>query len=549
MAADPLSRSFDLTSEPWLPVQRLDGSMDVLSLRGVFTHAGTLRRIVGDLPTQEFALLRLLLAVLHDVTDGPEDPQHWCELWEQGLPLAAITEYLDTHRERFDLVHPETPFFQVAGLHTEKGEVSSLDRLVADVPTGNRFFTMRARGVDRLDFAEAARWLVHAQAYDPSGIKSGQVGDDRVSNGKGYPQGVAWAGNLGAIHVEGDTLRETLLLNLIATDTDNLRADEEDRPTWRFDPPGPGPLTGAQQVFRPYGLRDLYTWQGRRIRLSADQGGVYGVLLCYGDPLAAANMHTREPMTAWRRSPNQERKLGKSTVYLPQQHDPDRSAWRGLASLLVGGDSAGRQRGDAAERLPPLLLEWIARLSNETEVLDVQDLVRTRLVGAVYGTQQSVIDEVVADRLVMTVALLHQHNAELAWEAIAAVDDAETAVQVLGWLAADLAQAAGMEPDAHRTAARDRGFGALDGEFRDWLVSLRAGVDPEERRDAWQDTARRVIRGIGDELIEQAGETAWVGRLVDDGKTWLTSAHAENRFHRRLVQKLSRSSSDDTAGV
>lgn len=549
MATDPPHRSFDLTREPWLPVQRLDGSADVLSLRGVFLEAGDLRRLDGELPTQEFALLRVLLAILHDVTDGPLDAQHWFELWEEGLPLADIESYLDEHRQRFDLLHPDTPFFQVATLHTTKNEVSALDRLVADVPNGSQFFTMRARGVDRLEFAEAARWLVHAHAYDPSGIKSGQVGDSRVQNGKGYPKGVAWVGNLGGIHVEGTTLRETLLLNLIATDTDHLRADEEDRPAWRFDPQGPGPLTGTQQIHRPYGLRDLYTWQSRRVRLFHEHDGVYGVLLGYGDPLAAANKHLREPMTAWRRSQNQERQLGKSTVYMPQWHDPDRSAWRGLASLLTTDSSSTRQHGEAASRLPPLLLEWIARLSNETKALGDQDLVRTRLVGAVYGTQQSVIDEVVEDRLLMTVALLHEHNTELAREAIAAVTDAENAVKVLGWLAGDLAQAAGMDASAPRATARDRGFGSLDGEFRDWLVTLRAEADPEERRDAWQETARRVIRDIGTDLVNQAGQAAWIGRLSEDGKWWLTSARAESKFRWNLSRELARTSTDETAGV
>lgn len=69
--------SFDLTTEPWIPVLRLNGEHAELSLRQVFEEARKLRRIVGDLPTQEFALLRLLLAVAHDALDGPRDTAHW----------------------------------------------------------------------------------------------------------------------------------------------------------------------------------------------------------------------------------------------------------------------------------------------------------------------------------------------------------------------------------------------------------------------------------------------------------------------------------------
>jgi CRISPR system Cascade subunit CasA len=210
--------SFDLTSRPWLPVQLKTGEEQLLSLREAFSRADEVRRLAGDLPTQDFALTRLLLAILHDALDGPQDTDAWAELWEEPDPFADVADYLAEHRGRFDLLHPHTPFFQTAGLHTASGEVSSLNRIVADVPNGDPFFTTRLPAAERLSFAEAARWVVHAQAYDTSGIKTGVVGDPRVKGGKAYPQGVAWAGNLGGVLAEGTTLRETLLLNLIAAD-------------------------------------------------------------------------------------------------------------------------------------------------------------------------------------------------------------------------------------------------------------------------------------------------------------------------------------------
>ncbi|MBB4933310.1 CRISPR system Cascade subunit CasA [Lipingzhangella halophila] len=550
MPNDPDTFSFDLTERPWIPVQWLDGSQTELALPEVFRWAPRLRRVVGDIPTQEFALLRLLLAIVHDAVDGPEDTEHWRELWEGGIPAEEIAAYLEQHRHRLDLLHPETPFFQVVDLRTAKDEISSLDRIVGDVPNGTPFFTMRARGTARLGFAEAARWVVHAHAYDPSGIKSGVLGDPRVKNGKGYPQGVGWAGGLGGVFVEGDDLRQTLLLNLVATDTDHLRAAEADRPAWRFDPPGAAPLEGKEKEERPYGVRDLYTWQGRRLRLRYDTDGVYGVVLAYGDPLEAHNRHNREPMTGWRRSPAQEKKRGEPQVYLPREHEPARSAWRGLASLLADQAPGSGQRQDAAEGLRPRILEWVARLTVEG-YLDENHLVRARLVGAVYGTQQSVIDEVVDDRVVMAVALLHEDNPELARTAIDAVSDAEAAVTALGNLAADLAQAVGADPGGPRAATRDRGFGELDGPFRDWLATLGRSSDSEERRATWQRTARRAVARIAAELVENAGETAWSGRLVStgNGDLWLNSAHAERRFHRELSRKLPMSTREQTAEV
>ncbi|CAL9672579.1 hypothetical protein SUDANB15_07511 (plasmid) [Streptomyces sp. enrichment culture] len=525
---------FDLTSRPWIPVLRSDGYQDELSLRQVFARAGELRRVMGDLATQEFTLLRLLLAVAHDALDGPADIEEWAELWEDPDCFAPVQAYLEEHCERFDLLHPVTPFLQTAGLRTAKGEVFSLNRIVADVPAGEPFFSARMPDVDRLTFAEAARWVVHVHAYDTSGIKTGMVGDDRVKGGKVYPLGTGWAGGLGGVFVEGDTLRETLLLNLVAADTEELDFSPDDRPAWRCEPCRPG-SDGRLAT----GPRDLYTWQSRRVRLHHDADGVHGVVLGYGDPLAWRNMHRREPMTAWRRSPAQEKKLGQSPVYLPLEHDPARSAWRGIAALLADRleDTGG---AEAPSRLRPRILEWVARLVTEGH-LPRRFLVRARVAGVKYGTQQSVIDEVVDDRLVMPVVLLHGQEPTYARQAIAAAEDADRAVRVLGDLAADLARATGAEQEGPKSAARAEGFDALDHPYRGWLSAMAEASDPFEHRHVWQRQVRETVGRLGDRLIAAAGDAAWEGRIHTDtkgGTHWLNAGLADVWFRGRLARAL-----------
>lgn len=536
----PTDPSFDLTRRPWLPVRMRDGTEDELSLREVIERAGEIQRLVGDIPTQEFALLRLLLAIVHDAVQGPEDLDDWQKLWDGGLPVDTINAYLDEHQHRFDLLHPTQPFYQCATLEIA-GAAGSLDRIVADVPNGVPFFTMRARGASRLSFAEAARWLVHAHAFDTSGIKTAAKGDPRAKNGKVYPLGVAWAGNLGGVFVEGDTLRETLLLNLIAFDTDNLRMDpDSDLPAWRHPPLGPGQMDAIELSRRPLGVRDLYTWQSRRVRLTYDADGVTGVILGYGDPLSPHNKHLQEPMTAWRRSPAQEKKLGKGTVYLPREHDPSRSAWRGLGALIAGRAPGGEQRGEAAAFVRPRILDWTARLGVEGG-LDPDYLIRARLIGAVYGTQQSVIDEVIDDAVEMRLVLLHDADRGLGQEAIDAVGDAEDAVTALGDLAADLARAAGAEPEPARDGARHRGFATLDGPFRDWLAGLRPDDAPRQARAAWQRKAHHILRELGDEVLRDAGDAAWEGRVIQTKQgqdLWLNASGADRVFRAKLRKVL-----------
>ncbi|MFE7439682.1 type I-E CRISPR-associated protein Cse1/CasA [Streptomyces chartreusis] len=525
--------SFDLTLRPWIGVLRDDGAHDEVSLRQLFAQAGNLRRIVGDLPTQEFALLRLLLAIAHDALDGPRDLDEWHDLWADENCFDGVEAYLDVHRERFDMLHPTVPFFQTAGLRTAKGEMFSLNRLVADVPNGDPFFTSRMPTVERLTLAEAARWLVHAHAYDTSGIKSGAVGDERVKSGKVYPLGTGWAGTLGGVFVEGATLRETLLLNLIAADADALETAGSDRPAWRAQPCGPG---GGERT--PNGLLDLYTWQSRRVRLHYDADGVHGVVLGYGDPLTPRNLHRREPMTAWRRSPAQEKKLGRSPVYLPREHDPARTAWRGIAALVADRTDNG-QGPEAPPYLRPGILEWIAELVTE-QALPRGFLVRARLIGATYGTQQSVIDEVVDDDLAMPVVLLHRQDRTCARQAIGAAEDADLAVRALGDLATDLARAAGGEGEGARLAAREHAFAALENPYRTWLAALGDAEDPFERRRHWQRDAHRILSRLGNRLITAAGEAAWQGRTVTGpkGTHWLNTGLADTWFRTRLAKAL-----------
>lgn len=546
-AKDPdAALSFDLTQRPWLPVQLIDGGEAELSLREIFIQAGQIRRLAGDLPTQDFALTRLLLAILHDALDGPEDLDAWVELWENEDPFASAQAYLDEHRDRFDLLHPQTPFFQTAGLRTSGDEVFSLNRIVADVPNGEPFFTTRFPGAERISFPEAARWVVHAQAYDTSGIKTGVTGDPRAKNGRAYPQGVAWAGNLGGVLAEGPTLRETLLLSLIAADHRPVQTG--DRPAWRRPPAGPG--AADDLASRPLGPRDLYTWQSRRMRLHADRDGVHGVVLTYGDPLAPQNTHTIEPMTGWRRSPTQERKLGRPLVYMPREHDPSRASWRGLEALITPRDQDASARGEAASALRPGIVDWLARLEAE-RVLPQGKRIRLRTYGAVYGTQQSVIDEVTTDAVAMAVVLLGESDRYLGQTAVDAVADADLAVRALGDLAFDLTRAAGGESQSEKQTARDRGFGALDAPYRIWLAAIREGDDPQELRAAWQRIARQEISRLADELVTTAGEAAWQGRIITHakGEAWLNTASADLWFRSRLRKCLTQAYDPDPATV
>lgn len=532
-----MSPGFNLIDQPWITVQRHDGGTETVSLMGMFEHATDFARLTGDLPTQALPILRLALAIVHQAVNGPADGRSWKQLWNaRQLPAKAIGEYLDEYRPRFDLLHPETPFYQVAGLTTKKAE-SGLSAFIADVPTGSpKYATRAADGLDRIDFAEAARWLVHCQAFDLSGIKGAADGDPRETKGKVYPIGPGSLGRLGGVYAEGDDLAETLLLNLIPIKFLEDRGpdiDELDVPVWEREPHGPAPEDRLPENI-PKGLLDLYTWQSRRLRLTVEDGAVTGALICQGDKLELHNQFNNEPMTAWRRSPNQEKQRKEARVYLPRRHDPDRNVWRGLAAGLPAL-STGHAAGAAS--LPPLVIGWIGD-AHTNGWLDRDRQIHYHVTGIEYGTQEAVITELVDDRLTVTAAAFEEENRELAMTVAGAVTDAENSVKALAWLARDLARAAGARDglDGAASAASVTAYADLDTRYRAWLSALRSDTDTDTARAAWQRVVWTDMTRSAQRLVTAAGPAAWKGR--GEGKDFINSAVAEIRFKDRLSRAL-----------
>ncbi|MEU7874305.1 type I-E CRISPR-associated protein Cse1/CasA [Dactylosporangium sp. NPDC049140] len=537
---------FSLLDEPWIPVLDIDGRRNDVSLLDLFERAGQLRMIACELPSQNFAILRLALAVLHRATDGPPGEAAWRTLWrDTQLPLGDLNGYLDEVRDRFDLLHPTQPFYQVADLRAANDGQFGLERIIADVPSGLQYLTSRAGpGLESVTPAEAARWLVHGQAYDPSGIKTGAVGDPRVKGGRGYPIGLGSVGALGGVHLEGATLRETLLLNLVPVVPGWLPSDERDQPVWERDPHTATEEAAATRG--PYGILGLYTWQSRRIRLFGDRTRITGAMISNGDPLDWQDRHQVEPMSVWGRSGPREKQQKRVPVYLPRPHDHTRALWRGLQTLLPP-PAEGKE---PPQRLSPTVLRWAAHLAVARIVgEDVQ--VRPRATTVVYGTKAAVVADVFSDALTMNVLVLVDGSPQRT-TAVDAAADAEAAVRVLGQLAANLVRAAGGDADSGAPArATERGYAVLDRAFRDWLSRLGAGSDLTAERAAWQRRVRRAVARLGEDLVREAGPKAWVGRMRagrDGSPVHYSSYQAEAWFRTGLAKALPMAS-DDTQQI
>lgn len=335
---------FRLDEERWLPVVDREGAAFHVGLRELFERAHELRWLDAESPPVTAALHRLLLAVLHAGIEGPRDWRAWRELWQADeLPSGAIQSYLDKYAGAFDLFDERRPFLQCPGL--SELEPRSAAQLVHFRSVGNNGTLFDHTTADRplrLSAAEAARWLVTVQCYDPGGLKTPYRTVKKSAAGPGN--------RFATVLVEGRTLKETLLLNACDYDPEHglpWDSAHDDRPAWEAEPPGPEP---AER--HAHGWLDLLTWPARRVLLHPvddPEPAVDGVVVTPGTTLND-ELHRTELMAAFTNPATKTSK--KAQPWSPVRLHELRGIWRHARKFLLAEDPQRHQR--------PMVLEHVA---------------------------------------------------------------------------------------------------------------------------------------------------------------------------------------------
>ena len=540
---------YNLLDEPWIPVRLVDGTITDVGLLELLRRTTDIADLACELPTQSIAIQRLILAIAYRVAT-PRDARDWARQWDDGAPTEQMIEYLERWRDRFYLFGGRFPFMQVADLRTAKDAVSGLEKLIADVPNGEQFFTTRhGRALACIPPSEAARWLVHAQAYDPSGIRSGAVGDSQVKGGKGYPIGPAWCGHLGLVWLKGKDLDETLVLNLIPASTAALRGVDSSTDwgacSWEDLEPE-NSVRGDYSLLDPAGtpkelsIPRLLTWHSRRIRLVGDLSGVTGVVLAQGDKLAPQEMRLYEPQSLWRYSTPQSKKF-KTDVYMPRKFEAGRALWRNLPGTLPTVTTVqGVDKQPKQEFLPSATLSFHYQLDNASIQTTYPKVMRIQAVGVTYGPQESTFEDIYSDELTLSVAVMRVEREDLSAEIDRQVRLTEEVARDVGTLAANLARAAGESGDGAGDGARDRAkelfFSAVDSDFRTWLTQVDGHESARDVGRRWERTLRQHATDIQTELVRGASSSAIIGR--DTGRGYMNVGIAENYFRSALNKRL-----------
>ena len=506
---------FNLLDEPWIRVMTEDCTVVERSLMQVLLNSHRYQRLAGELPTQDVALLRLLLAILQTVfyrvdPEGEDDPiedraaaiRRWQALWKAGrFPVQPIRTYLETWKDRFWLFHPEHPFYQVpAAAVGTKFKASKLNGELSESAHKMRLFPLRdGEEKETLSYAEAARWLVTLIGFD-----------DSASTKKETGTGTGWLGDRVNVYAIGENLFETLMLNLVFL-KDGRYVWAENMPAWEQ----PTMTTAKKrEIPLPDNQAELLTLQSRRLILSREEDRVTGFSSTGGDFFGKEGRVNAfsEQMTLWRAG-----KTPKNAVpqFVPASVDPLRQMWRDFEVIL----------GRREDTHIPGVVAWLTELRRKNVI--PRKYVHIASVGVTYDSKKGSIADIISDHLDFQMSLLDAAG-EL-WIVLVGgeIHLIDKVARALGALAEGLYLAQGGQLDGAgkkaRQSQRDEGmrllYAAVDLPFREWLAHIGAqhGDDENTRaqeQQCWRSIVFRIADNLGREMVRDAGTAAFTGRWI-----------------------------------
>ena len=491
-------RAFSLLEEPWVCVLGVDGHTAKLSLTQAMLQAHQIRDLAGESRTQDSAMLRLLLAVVHAVfsqvneqgqsekiTSVQEALRRWGALWDFGaFPRGPIQDYLARWQERFWLFHPERPFYQIPELQGTTNPANKLNGALVESSNKTQLFSLwNGERKNQLTYDEAARWLVFLQGFGDTAAK------------KPSPK-LSWLGSIGLIMAKGETLFETLLLNLVLW-KDGTERWGEDAPSWEEELP----KEKLREIPIPNSQAALLTVPCRRVLLQREGEWVTSYVEAAGDYFPKENAFS-EQMTLWDGIRERDQIIG----YRPRPHQPSRQMWRDFSVLM----------GQTVRK--PGVVAWIGLLKARKK-LAKSKMISFQIAGVKYGNMYCGITDEFSDQLQMYSGLLDELGHK--WQKIISdeVNCCDQLARAVGKLSYKIDRAMGGDGKSAVLSAQEQCYYRLDIPFRQWLLTIDPDAnlqDQQKMRRAWRSEAKTITLALGRELVEQGGTAALVGRAVTE---------------------------------
>lgn len=336
--------SFNLTHKPWIPVVFPNFQYRSLSLIGLFEQWQFIKDIQGDNPPTTLALTRLLLALLHHVYQGPKDEDHWEAIQDDNAQ--QVITYLESHQARFDLFHPDYPFMQDEALN----QVKPVPIYALHTMSQCRVFSHEHEWSGyTLTPAEAARLLVRLQGVDITSLRAFYVGQSSGNRSAVNTPSI----NAANVLIQGENLRQTLLLNLVRYNPDSNYPSEvkgHDTPFWEIG------YAGKPIKTVPAGYIQYLTFPWRRLKLFGTPEGITEIAITMGHSLPD------------KVSPQQWECAIAYKEDKPVRLSLEKQLWRNADCFILSADKTHR----------PRIIDWLATLRAEELA---EGLVHLRVMG------------------------------------------------------------------------------------------------------------------------------------------------------------------------
>jgi len=537
-----MERKFNLLDEPWIVVMVDNkGSTKEVSLKELFTNAHQFKQLAGDSPTQDFAIFRVLIAVLQTVFSrfdavgeiyewlklsdetwqvvqmvDSEDTrnkmaykkalyQTWKDLWDKGEFPIIIGEYLEKYRDRFNLIDEKYPFYQVTKEQLESKGINKVkpvygktfNRTISESSNKQTLFSnLSNENKNLLTKAEFTRWLINFQGYTGTSDKTKYPGV-QASVDKG------WLFRLGCIYLSGENLFQTLMLNLIQVSNEYPEKILSNKtPIWERD----FESIVLSKIYQeaPNNLAELYTnWS----RLVTFDGNFDNTEICpVGLPSFDGSNFFLEPMTLWTYSA----KKGEE-YYFPATHKVEKFFWRDFGALSIPSSLIRHQPG---------IISWLDTLK-EKDFISQKDRLRIIAVGLIsQGAPSNIpINEILDDARVNLEVLTDKTEDGWITRIEQEIEKTESAIEKTIVSFAKKVQTIrriksikGVESvKGFASNVESAAYFAVDQPFRKWLSEINPTMDKEKQIYCWRSILRKTLMKQADELVQSASSRDFLG--------------------------------------
>lgn len=373
---EKIKSEFNLIYEPWVKVLTNDNKNIEVSLKTLFENAHQYIGLAGDMKTQDFAILRILQAILNTVfsrfdatgkkypfleLDSRYIPQTkklnnvdtskyiksliktWDDLWEMKKFPSIINDYLEKQKDRFYLFDEKHPFMQ-ANIEILKKPVNQkgksyiyfkdINRLISESGNTKEIFSPKEENYkNKLSHSELARWILMLHGYTGT--------DDKCKFKEMEPEEKSSIGTLlplGGIALKGNNLFETLLLNLILVHPDQdyqTYSSLLQTPSWEYD--NNELIEKFITSAPPKNLSELYTWWSRAFIYDNENKEALQII-----KLPEITNINLEPQTLWTINK-------KENKIIPKLYEINESLWKSFGLIIQNKDKTQKQ---------PHIIKW-----------------------------------------------------------------------------------------------------------------------------------------------------------------------------------------------